>query len=75
MRHTAGSGDSRRPSSAGFACGIFLLLVLGFTACVALVNFRRIFKPFLIVLFMAASVASHFIFHSALGLLGISTAP
>ncbi|NHZ63346.1 phosphoethanolamine--lipid A transferase [Massilia sp. CCM 8694] len=40
--------------------GMFLMLVLAFGACLALVNFRYIFKPVLIALFLATSAASYF---------------
>jgi lipid A ethanolaminephosphotransferase len=40
--------------------GMFLMLVLAFSACLALVNFRYIFKPVLIALFLATSAASYF---------------
>ena len=40
--------------------GMFLLLVCVFTACLALVNFRLVFKPLLIVLCMVTACASYF---------------
>ncbi|WP_229423914.1 phosphoethanolamine transferase, partial [Massilia frigida] len=53
---TGGLGLPHFPIQAG----MFLMLVLAFSACLALVNFRYIFKPVLIVLFLATSAASYF---------------
>ncbi len=43
--------------------GMFLMLVLAFTASLALLNFRFSIKPLLIVLFLATSLASYFMDH------------
>jgi lipid A ethanolaminephosphotransferase len=40
--------------------GMFLLLVLTFGACLALINFPYVLKPVLIFLFLATSAASYF---------------
>lgn len=40
--------------------GMFLLITLIFTACLATLNFRGLVKPVLIVLFLATSAASYF---------------
>lgn len=40
--------------------GMFLLLVLGFTACLALASYRPVLKPVLILLVLLTSVASYF---------------
>ncbi len=40
--------------------GMFVLLVCAFTASLAMVNFRHVLKPMLIVLFLITSVASYF---------------
>ncbi|WP_229459503.1 phosphoethanolamine transferase domain-containing protein [Massilia cavernae] len=40
--------------------GMFLLLVLSYNACLALVNFPYVLKPVLVLLFLATSAASYF---------------
>jgi len=40
--------------------GMFFLIALVFTACLTLVNFKYVFKPVLIFLFVATSAASYF---------------
>lgn len=53
---TGGAGLLHLPVQAG----MFVLLVLAFTACLALVNYRYILKPLLVLLFLATSAASYF---------------
>jgi len=53
---TGGIGLGNTPIQVG----MFLLLVLAFTACLALVNYRYILKPFLAFLFLVTSAASYF---------------
>ena len=43
--------------------GMFLLLVLTFTAFLALINFRYVLKPVLVLLLIVTSVASYFMNH------------
>lgn len=43
--------------------GMLLMLVCALTACLALVNFRHVIKPVLILLVLVTSVASYFMTH------------
>lgn len=56
IRATGGIGWAELPLQLGF----FLLIGLIFTACLALLNFRYVFKPIIIFLFVATSAASYF---------------
>jgi lipid A ethanolaminephosphotransferase len=56
VRATGGLGWSQLP----LQIGMFFLIAFVFTACLALVNFKYVFKPVLIFLFVATSAASYF---------------
>ena len=43
--------------------GMFIMLVLSFTACLALINYRYVLKPVLMLLLVATSVTSYFMNH------------
>ena len=53
---TGGFGSAQLPLQAG----MFLLVFLIFGGCLTLLNFRGVFKPVLVFLFVATSAASYF---------------
>ena len=56
IRATGGPGMAQLPLQAG----MFLLITLIFTACLATLNFRRVIKPVLVFVFVVTSAASYF---------------
>ena len=56
VRATGGLGLAQLP----LQIGMFLLITLIFSACLATINFRHVIKPVLIFLFVATSAASYF---------------
>ena len=53
---TGGFGSAQFPIQAG----MFFLVMLIFSACLTLINFRGLFKPVLVLLFVVTSAASYF---------------
>lgn len=58
-----GATGGMKLASLPVQAGMFLLLLLSFTALLALLNFRFILKPLLLALFLLTSLSSYFMDH------------